>query len=94
MQEWTQLLPLLLIVIVGWFLIIRPMRNRQRKMATIQRNLAVGSRIMLTSGIFGDVEALDENIVQLGVAPRTTITVSRQVVAEVIEPIYPAADDE
>lgn len=92
MENWTQLLPLVLIVVVGWFLIIRPMRSRQRQMATIQRQLAVGSRVMLTSGIFGDVEFFDETSVRLAIAPGTTITVARQVIAQVVE--IPSAPDD
>ena len=92
MQNWTELLPLVLIVVVGWLLIIRPMRKRQRHMAEIQRNLAVGSTIMLTSGIYGDVEEFDDSSVRLTIAPGTTITVARQVVAQVVQP--PATDDD
>lgn len=92
MQNWTELLPLVLIVIVGWLLLVRPMRKRQRQMADIQRNLAVGSTIMLTSGIFGDVEEFDESKVRLVIAPGTTITVARQVVAQVVD--APTSDDD
>lgn len=93
MENWTQLLPLVVIVLVGWFLIIRPMRNRQRQMATVQKNLAVGSKVVLTSGIFGDVEDLDESSVRLSIAPGTTITVARQVVARVVDPVTPDDDE-
>lgn len=92
MQNWTELLPLVLIVVVGWALLVRPMRKRQRQMAEIQRNLAVGSTIMLTSGIFGDVEEFDDSKVRLAVAPGTTITVARQVVAQVVD--SPTGDDD
>ncbi len=85
-------IPLVLLVIVFWFLILRPMRKRQQQFIKTQQSIAPGSRVLLASGIFGDVVSLSEETLELKISPETTITVVRQAVARVDQPA-PAADD-
>jgi preprotein translocase subunit YajC len=81
------LLPLVLILLVFWFLIIRPQRRRQQQLTATQSSLGVGSEVMLTSGIFGRVVSLDDETIQLEIAPGTTVKVTRQAVVRVVEPL-------
>jgi preprotein translocase subunit YajC len=78
------LLPLLLLVAVFWLLVLRPARNRQRQAAALQAELAVGSQVMLTSGVFGKVTWLGEETVRVEIAPETVIRVHRQAVGRVM----------
>lgn len=82
----AQFVPLLVIVALFWVLVLRPARKRQREAATLQGGLRTGSKVMLTSGIFGTVTALHDATVLLEVAPSTSIEVSRQAVARVVPP--------
>ena len=54
------LFPLLLIVLAFWFLVIRPAKKRQQEMTRIQNSVAVGSEVMLGSGIFGTVVSVGD----------------------------------
>lgn len=95
-NELAGLLPLVLLALVFWFLIMRPARKRQREAQNTQRSLEVGARVMLTSGIFGDIDSLDDETLELEIAPDTFITVLRQAVARVIpeeEQDEPLADE-
>jgi preprotein translocase subunit YajC len=78
------LLPILLLVLVFWFLVLRPARNRQRQMATLQSELAVGADVMLSSGVFGKVIWLGDETLKVEIAPETTIRVHRQAVGKVL----------
>jgi preprotein translocase subunit YajC len=78
------LLPLVLLVLVFWFLILRPARNRQRQAANLQAELAVGADVMLTSGVFGKVTWLGDETVRVEIAPETTVRVHRQAVGKVL----------
>lgn len=80
------LLPFILIVVVFWFLILRPARKRQQAAAQLQSSLSVGDRIMLTSGIFGTVAAIGDESFELDIAPGLRVTVHRQAVAKIVEP--------
>lgn len=85
-SDWLGYLPLLLLVLVFWFLILRPMRKRQQQFAATQQAVAAGTRVMLASGIFGDVVSVNDETVELKIAPETTVTVARQAISRVIAP--------
>ena len=85
MGGWESVLPLVLIVVVFWFLVARPARKQQQKMAATQAGIAVGVEVMLGSGIFGTVVSLDEETLRLEVAPGTELKVARQAVVRVVE---------
>jgi preprotein translocase subunit YajC len=91
-------LPLVLIVLVFWFLVIRPTRKRQQQMSSVQSTLGPGTQVMLSSGIFGTVVSVADESVRLEIAPGTTVKVARQAVVRVLEDTTgataaPPADD-
>ena len=86
MSGWESLLPFVLIVVVFWFLVARPARRQQQKMAATQSSITVGSEVMLGSGIYGRVASLDEETVRLEISPGTQVKVARQAVVRVVEP--------
>jgi preprotein translocase subunit YajC len=79
------LLPLLLLVAVFWLLVLRPARNRQRQAAALQAEVAIGSQVMLTSGVFGTVIWLGDETLHVEIAPETVIRVHRQAVGRVLD---------
>lgn len=89
MQDAQNYLPLVLLVLVFWFLILRPMRKRQQQFTKTQNSIEAGSRVMLASGIFGDVVSIEDETVELKISPETTVTVLRQAIARVIAPEQP-----
>jgi len=71
------------IFLVFWLLVLRPQQKRQKEHKAFVDSLKVGTRVVTASGIFGKIEALDENTVQLEIAPKTVIKVLRSQVAGV-----------
>jgi len=90
------LLPFLLIIVVFWFLLIRPQMRRQRESQRMQATLAVGDDVMLTSGIFGTVTAITDEHVVVSVADSVEIKVIRGAIGRVIPAVVaePADADE
>ncbi len=84
-KDLAGFLPFVLIALVFWFLIVRPQRRRQQDLASTQTSLDVGTEVMLGSGIFGTVASLDDETIQLQLAPGTTIKVARQAVVKVLD---------
>lgn len=82
--QLAQLLPLVLIIGVFWLFILRPARKRQRDAMALQRGLEVGSRVMLTSGVYGTVLAVEDDTLRLEVAAGVALTVDRHAVARVV----------
>jgi preprotein translocase subunit YajC len=77
---------LLAIAALFWIVMIRPAQSRQRAMTRMQRGIGLGDEVMLTSGIFGVVRALDEESVQVEVADGVSLKVVRGAVGRVVAP--------
>ena len=84
MKDLGVYLPLILIVAAFYFLVLRPARSRQQSFVKVQSELAPGARVMIASGIFGDIVSVGDDTIELRVAANTVITVKRQAVAQVI----------
>lgn len=70
-------LPFALILGIFYFLILMPMKKRQKKVQEFQSSLSVGDRIVTTSGIYGQVTKLNEKTVQIQIADKVRIEVAR-----------------
>ena len=85
MENLAGLLPFVLIALVFWFLIVRPQRRRQQELAATQSSLGPGAEVMLGSGIYGTVTSLDDETLQIELAPGTVVKVARQAVVRVVD---------
>jgi preprotein translocase subunit YajC len=90
--ELVSLLPIAGIAFLFWFLIIRPASKRQRELSRMQGALEIGDDVMLSSGIYGTLAAVDEDNVHVLVADGVTLKVARGAIANVV-PVEPAADE-
>ncbi|HEY2431553.1 MAG TPA: preprotein translocase subunit YajC [Vicinamibacterales bacterium] len=72
-----QFLPFALILGIFYFLILQPMRTRQKKVQEFQSSLSVGDRIVTTSGLYGQVTKLNEKTVQLQIADKVRVEIAR-----------------
>ena len=73
----VQLLPFALILVIFYFLILLPMKRRQRKVQDFQSALKVGDNVVTTSGIYGQITRLNDKSVQLQIAEKVRIEVAR-----------------
>jgi preprotein translocase subunit YajC len=92
--ELVSLLPIVGIGFLFWFLIIRPASKRQRELSRMQGALEIGDDVMLSSGIYGTLAAVDEDSdnVHVLVADGVTLKVARGAIANVV-PVESAADE-
>jgi len=74
------LLPFVLILGIFYFLILMPMRRRQKKIQEFQEALKVGDKIVTTSGIYGQITRVNEKSVQLQIADKVRIELARAAV--------------
>lgn len=75
-----QFLPFALILGIFYFLILLPMRRRQKKIQEFQSDLKVGDKIVTTSGIYGQITKLNEKSVQVQIADKVRIEIARAAV--------------
>jgi preprotein translocase subunit YajC len=82
--ELVSLLPIVGIALLFWVLIIRPASKRQKELSRMQGALEIGDDIMLSSGIYGTLAAVDGDNVHVVVADGVTIKVARGAIANVV----------
>ena len=62
-----------LMVLVFYFLLIRPQQRRARAQRTLVEELGVGDDIVTVGGMFGTIRSLDDESVTVEVSPGTQI---------------------
>ena len=87
-------LPLILIVGVGYLLLIRPARNRQRKALETRSNVTPGAEVTTTAGLIANVVAVDDDTVTLEVAPGIYSKYLKGAIARVNSPLDESPDDD
>ena len=75
-----QFLPFALILGIFYFLILLPMKRRQKKVQEFQESLKVGDKVVTTSGIYGQITRVNDKSVQLQIADKVRIEVARAAV--------------
>jgi len=78
---WSLILLLAVIVGMSYFLMIRPLRQREKKHDIMVANLEKGETVITAGGIYGVVESIDEDSVVLKVESGATIRVTKGGVA-------------
>ena len=78
-----QFLPMIFIFVIFYFLLIAPMRKKQKKTQEMLSKLKKGDEVITGGGIFGRITALDEErgFVILQISDNTKIKVLRSAVA-------------
>lgn len=80
-QALTSFLPLALILVIFYFLILLPMKRRQKKIQEFQDSLKAGDKIVTTGGIHGKITRVTDKTLQVEIADRVRIEVSRAAIA-------------
>ena len=73
----VQLLPFVLVLAIFYFIILLPMKRRQQKVQAFLSALKVGDRIVTSGGIFGTITRLHDQSMQIQIADKVRIEVSR-----------------
>lgn len=79
----TMVIPLLAMVLIFWFLIIRPEKKRTRQMQEMLNNLQVADEVVTTGGIIGLVVSVSKDwvLIETG-SDRTKIRVVKSAIAQ------------
>jgi preprotein translocase subunit YajC len=83
---FLNLIPILLIFVVFYFLLIAPARRKQKKHAEMLEKLRAGDKVVTTGGIRGTVVGVANDIVQLRIADQVKIEVEKSAIAGLLEP--------
>jgi preprotein translocase subunit YajC len=89
MQDLLSLLaglsPILIMVVVFYFFLIRPQQKRQKQVSQMQQNLAKGDQIITIGGLHGTVDAIDEDVVVIKVNENNRLRFDRSAIRSVTQ---------
>jgi preprotein translocase subunit YajC len=90
-SAWVQLLPFVLVVGIFYFVILLPMKRRQQKVQAFLAALKVGDRVVTSGGLFGTITRLSDQAIQVQIADKVRVEVSRNAVVgyQGQEPVAP-----
>lgn len=82
----VQMMPLILIFVVFWFLIFRPQQQRQKqhraKLDAVKRN----DQVVTGGGLIGKVTKVDGDNVEIEIAPNVRVKAVKATLADVLTP--------
>lgn len=81
---WMSFAPMILLIIVFYFILIRPQQKRARQQAQLLKNLKSGDKVVTASGIVGQVITVKDKTVSLRSAD-AKMEVTKSSVTEILE---------
>ena len=79
-NAWVQLMPFALVLAIFYFIILLPMKRRQQKVAAFLDGLKVEDKVVTSGGIYGTITKIGDQTLQLQIADRVRIDVSRNAI--------------
>lgn len=79
-----QFAPLVVLVVLFYFLLIRPQSKRAKEHRQMLEKLAKGDEVVTSGGLAGKVAGLGEAYVSVEIADNVTIKVQRSAIASVL----------
>jgi len=73
---------IVLLIAVGYMFLIRPRRQRRQRQLTVGKQIEVGDKVLLSSGIIGRVDGFVGDRARIEVAPGVIIEVVRRAVSQ------------
>jgi len=68
-----------------WLFVLRPQRRRSSEQLQMQDALRVGDEVITAGGIRGYVRQLDEEVLEVEIAPEVVVRLDRRAVAAVVQ---------
>jgi preprotein translocase subunit YajC len=76
-----QLVPILLIFGIFYFLLLAPMRKRQKQHQALLAELKRGDKVVTNGGLLGEIAAVEEKVVHLKLADNVRVRVVKSAIA-------------
>ena len=90
----TSLLPLLLIVVIMYFLVLRPQQQRVKQHQTMVKALRRGDTVVTNGGLVGKVtKVVDDDQIEVEISDGVRVRQMRSMVSEVRAKGEPVKDD-
>lgn len=72
-------------VAIFYFVMIRPQRRREKERKAMIESVKSGARVLLTSGIIGEIATVKEKTLIVRIADQTKVEILKSAVSQVLE---------
>lgn len=83
---FASFLPLILILVVFWFLVMRPQQQKYKKHQEMIAELKRGDKVILNSGFLGRITKVDDRFFTVEIADNVEVKVDKNAVADRYDP--------
>jgi len=80
---WVQLLPLVILFVLMYFVLLRPQMKRQKEQEKLISSVKSGDRVVAAGGIYGTVTNIKDSVVVLKISDNVKIEVQRSTITSV-----------
>lgn len=86
-STWTSMIPLVLIMVVFYFLLIRPQQKKMKDHQLMVKSIVIGQEVITNGGIYGNVINIDhdKSIIDLQIAESVIIKIRQEMVSEIVQ---------
>ncbi len=81
---FVQILPILAIGLVFYFLVIAPANKQRKKTQEMLSSLKKGDRVVTSGGIYGTVQGVEADVVYLKIADNVKVKLARSAVTGIV----------
>lgn len=85
MENYLQLVMILLMFVAMWFILIRPAQKRQKATQAMQSGLKRGDKVITVGGLHGEIDSVEDTAVYLKVEGGTRLKFERQAIGRIVE---------
>ncbi len=79
-ENFMQYAPLILMLVVFWFLVIRPQQKRAKELQELVAGLKKGDEVLMSNGILGRITKVEDSYFVIEIAAGVEVAVQRAVV--------------
>jgi preprotein translocase subunit YajC len=83
---WIQFLPLVGMVAIFWFLLIRPQMRRQKEHQAKISSIKKGDQVVTAGGLLGKVIKVDDNYAEIEIAQGVKVKAVKSTIGDIIPP--------
>lgn len=83
---WIQWLPIVGMILIFWFLIIRPQMRRQKEHAAKVASLKKGDEVITAGGLVGKVIRVDDTYAELELGQNVRVRAVKTTIGDIIPP--------
>jgi preprotein translocase subunit YajC len=80
----VQLAPFAMILVVFYFLLVRPQQQKAKETKAMLDGLRVNDDVVTTGGIHGKIVRLAEKVLVIEIAPKVQVKIDRPAVSDVL----------